>query len=179
MRVQQQLTSEDIQRIACRHCYFEPEGSYYTQRYESWAHVEAMVRECIAAAITAERAKASATELALREQYDRIINEAWMALPQALREQCSGDTTEFHALIAACKVLGARAAAPAGEAPTLSVKRSEWTTLSPEAQAKLEQITGAEHPDTKRARAQAAEDARRIVLGSEASPAPATQEQKP
>jgi hypothetical protein len=47
---------------------------------------------------------------------------------------------------------------------TLSVKRDEWQTLSPEAQAKLEKITGAEHPDTKRAKAQAAENVRNVPL---------------
>jgi len=61
----------------------------------------------------------------------------------------------------------------AAQEPTLSVKRSEWRTLSPEVQAKLEKITGAEHPDTKRARAQAAEDGRNVVLcGAAQEPQP-------
>jgi hypothetical protein len=46
-----------------------------------------------------------APQEAVREQYDRIINEAWAAVPAPLRVQCSGDATEFHPLIAAVKML--------------------------------------------------------------------------
>jgi hypothetical protein len=60
---------------------------------------------------------------------------------------------------------------PGQPAPALSMKRDEWRTLSPEAQAKLERITGAEHPDTKRAKAQAAENVRNVPLGA-VQPAP-------
>lgn len=50
------------------------------------------------------------------------------------------------------------------DAPILSMRRSEWRALSPEAQAKLMQITGAIHPDELRRRAQAAEDLRQTPL---------------
>ena len=50
------------------------------------------------------------------------------------------------------------------DAPILSMRRSEWRELSPEAQAKLMQITGAIHPDELRRRAQAAEDLRQTPL---------------
>lgn len=53
----------------------------------------------------------------------------------------------------------------AGDAE-LSMKRSEWRALSPEAQEKLERITGAIHPETRLARARAAEAMRNVVLGS-------------
>lgn len=50
------------------------------------------------------------------------------------------------------------------DAPILAMRRSEWRALSPEAQAKLMQITGAIHPDELRRRAQAAEDLRKTPL---------------
>jgi hypothetical protein len=67
---------------------------------------------------------------------------------------------------------------PGQPAPALSMKRDEWRTLSPEAQAKLERITGAEHPDTKRAKAQAAENVRNVPLGA-VQPAPVPPSQTP
>jgi hypothetical protein len=67
---------------------------------------------------------------------------------------------------------------PGQPAPALSMKRDEWRTLSPEAQAKLERITGAEHPDTKRAKAQAAENVRNVPLGA-VQPAPVPPSQNP
>jgi hypothetical protein len=57
----------------------------------------------------------------------------------------------------------------------LSVDRSTWKTLSPEAQAKLEKITGAEHPETRRAKAQAAEDVRDVPLFAAPPPQAAQQ----